>query len=106
MIAETEGDVVGFITIEKENHNLARYGIKIGTFVLNAVSPQYRNLGIYSALIKNSIRFISNYANLVEVRTQANNVPVFHTLLKNGFHPVRTQITFHHWNPITTSITY
>jgi ribosomal protein S18 acetylase RimI-like enzyme len=98
LVAVSEGKVIGFNTIESKNRLLAHIGIPVSTFVLNAVSSEYRNRGVYSSLIYESLNELSGQTDEVEIRTHVNNFPVHHALSRLGFKLTRSQVTYHRWN--------
>jgi RimJ/RimL family protein N-acetyltransferase len=98
LVAECNGEVSGFNTIEIKNRLLAQFGIIKSTFVLNAVSPEYRNRGVYSSLIYESLNNLSGHTDEVEIRIHVNNFPAHRVLSRIGFIPTRSQVTFHRWN--------
>lgn len=97
MVAEHKNKVIGFNTIELENRLLAQLGAYVGSFVLNAVSSEYRNQGIYSSLINDSLIYLNNNVDYVEIKTHINNFPVHKVLPKFGFKLTNVQSTFHKW---------
>jgi len=98
LVAVSDGNVIGFNTIESKNRLLARIGITMSSFVLNAVSSEYRNMGVYSSLIYESLNNLSGQTDEVEIRTHVNNFPVHRALSRLGFNLTRSQVTFHRWN--------
>ena len=98
LVAECDDEIAGFNTIENQNRVYSRYGIKIGSFVLNAVAPEYRNRGIYSHLMHESLNYLEGRADLVEIRTHSGNFPVHRVLPRIGFRLSLSQLTFHKWN--------
>ncbi len=98
LVAECEHQIAGFNTIESQNHHYSSYGIRIGSFVLNAVAPEFRSRGIYSSLMEESLRYTEDSADLVEIRTHAGNYPVHRALPRIGFRLSLSQLTFHAWN--------
>jgi len=104
LVAECDDKVVGFNTIESQNRLYSSYGIKIGSFVLNAVAPEYRNRGIYSTLMNESLHNLEGNADLVEIRTHPGNLPVHRALPRIGFRLSLSQLTFHAWNPNIVSL--
>ena len=55
LVAECDDKVAGFNTIENQNRHYSTYGIKIGSFVLNAVAPEFQRQGIYSSLMNDKL---------------------------------------------------
>ncbi len=105
LVAECDDKVAGFNTIENQNRLYSAYGINIGRFVLNAVAPEYRNRGIYSNLMNESLNYLEGRADLVELRTHAGNSPVHRVLPRIGFRLSLSQLTFHAWNTKLMSLT-
>jgi len=104
LVAECDDRVAGFNTIEYHKSIYSQFGIKIGSFVLNAVAPEYRDRGIYSSLMNESLQYLEGRADLAEIRTQASNFPVHRALPKIGFRLSLSQLTFHAWNPNIVSL--
>jgi hypothetical protein len=98
LVAVSDGEVIGFNTIELKNRLLAHVGITVSSFVLNAVASEYRNKGVYSSLIYESMNYLSGQTDEVEIRTHVNNFPVHRALSRLGFNLTRSQVTFHRWN--------
>lgn len=98
LVAECDDKIAGFNTIENQNRLYAPYGIHIGSFVLNAVAPEYRNRGIYSNLMNESLNYLEDRADLVEIKTHSGNFPVHRALPGIGFRLSLLQHTFHTWN--------
>jgi RimJ/RimL family protein N-acetyltransferase len=99
LVAECDDKAAGFNTIENQNRLYTPFGIHIGSFVLNAVAPEYRNRGIYSNLMNESLHYLEDRADLVEIRTHSGNLPVHRALPGIGFRLSLSQLTFHAWNP-------
>jgi GNAT superfamily N-acetyltransferase len=97
MVAENDSIILGFNTIEVQNQLMARYGIKIGSFILTAVALNYRNRGVYSSLIIASLKYLEETSDRAEIRTHFNNYPVHHVLSRLGFTITKSQLTFHRW---------
>jgi len=98
LIAEHNKEVIGFNTLEIQNHLMAQFGIHIASFVLNAVSSDCRNRGVYSGLVNDSLITLNDSADIVEIRAHTNNYPVHRALSKLGFKLTMSQITFHRWS--------
>jgi len=104
LVAECDDKIAGFNTLENQNCIYSAYGIKIGSFVLNAVAPEFRNRGIYSNLMNESLKYLEGCADLVEIRTHPGNFPVHRALPKIGFRLSLSQLTLHAWNTKFLSI--
>ena len=98
MVAVHRNRVIGFNTMDLNNHNATRSGVRIASFVLNAVSPEYRNRGVYTGLIHESLRYCNGKADYVEIRTHIDNYPVHRVLPGFGFRATASYLTFHRWN--------
>jgi hypothetical protein len=98
LVAETKGKLSGFNTIETNNLVYLPYGVKVGTFVLNAVSPEFRNQRVYSDLMHESLWHVKEATDLIEMRVHVGNFPVHRALPKIGFRLSLSQLTFHVWN--------
>ena len=104
LVAECDDEVGGFNTIESQNRHYSTYGIKIGSFVLNAVAPEFHRQGIYSSLMNESLLYLEGRADLAEIRTHAGNSPVHRALPRIGFRLSLSQLTFHAWNTKLVSL--
>jgi len=70
LVAEAEGRPVGFIALRLVKGALQRAGIRVGDVELNAVDPQYRRRGIYSALVREGLRWFQPQTDWVTIKTQ------------------------------------
>ncbi len=95
MIAETDGKVVGFVTLKK-NGKLDRYSKKkIGDLVLLGVAPRYRKLGIHTSMVRHGLLYWKEKADLAEIVTEANNIPALRTYSKLRFTPSSCFLVMH-----------
>ncbi len=97
LVAKINDHPVGFTT-SGLNHRLNSYtSKKIGTLILSAVSPEYRNAQIYTSMINATLRWFSDKADIAELGTQIGNYPVQRVWPKLGTKIVRSQNTWHKW---------
>jgi len=97
MVVEDNGALIGFNSIEVYNRLMARFGIRIGSFILSAVALKHRNRGVYSSMIISSLKYLEETSDIVEIRMHLDNYPVHHVLSKLGFNITKSQLTFHNW---------
>ena len=76
IVAEDNGSVVGFVSIETKNKALQ--------FSVGYVIPSYRKKGIYKRLIKEAVEFAGERP--MDVTTRENLVPLFEA---EGFKPMK-----------------
>jgi len=95
LVANDQGKKpVGFVACKIEEAGESKRGI----IDLIAVTPSYWLKGIGECLVREAVQwFAGNGAQSVFVGTQADNLAAVRTFEKNGFRPVRTQLTFHKW---------
>ena len=98
MVAEHNGEIIGFNTIELKKPFIDQSGIHIGSFILNAISPRFRNKGVFSHLIHDSIHYLEDSVDFIETRVHLNNYPAIRGLSAQGFRLRTSHLTFHRWN--------
>ncbi len=90
-VAEENGNVVGFLLLRDK----ADDGRKIGTIDLIAVSPEHSGKGLGTALVRQALTHYHGKADVVEVGTQAKNIPAVALYESNGFRLVRVEFSLH-----------
>lgn len=89
--AYVEGIPVGFAAVELESDAAARVP-------LNAVRPEFRRRGIYTALLSSAVHWSrTRQASSLRISTQLNNLGVQSAWTKLGFTLCRAEYTFHRW---------
>jgi ribosomal protein S18 acetylase RimI-like enzyme len=97
LVAKMDNHPVGFTT-GKINYRLNSYSNKkIGSMILSAVDPKYRQAQIYTSMIQAGLRWFSNKAEIVDLGTHVANYSVQRAWSKLGFRIVRSQHTWHKW---------
>ena len=97
MVAEDDGTPIGFNSIEVQNQLIARWGVRVGSFILTSVASEYRNRGVYSSLIIASLKYLRETSDIVQIRMHFNNYPVHRVLSRLGFNITKSQFTLHYW---------
>lgn len=91
LVAETDGEMAGFITIEM-------IGPKVGDLALSAVHPKAQGKGIYRKLIISGVNWCkSEGLDRVETGTQVNNHVVQKVWSDLGFRLSGSFYTLHGW---------
>jgi ribosomal protein S18 acetylase RimI-like enzyme len=97
LVAKIDNHAVGFTTC-KINYRLNSNSNKsIGTMVLSAVSPEYRQAQVYTSMIQAGLRWFSDKVDIVDLGTQIGNYSVQRAWSRLGFRIVRSQYTWHKW---------
>jgi ribosomal protein S18 acetylase RimI-like enzyme len=89
LVAETDGMVIGYASyyINEE--------LKIGDIGNNAVVPEFRGMGVATALIGKIIEiFRERGVCLATVTTLENDTPARHVYEKNGFEEIRKSVNY------------
>jgi len=91
LVAERDGDLVGFATMRLNNPSE-------GEGVLFAVSPRAQKTGVYRRLISSGINWCrTKGATKMIVSTQITNFAVQKVWVREGFEPLKALYTFHKW---------
>jgi ribosomal protein S18 acetylase RimI-like enzyme len=97
LVATLDNHPVGFTT-GKINYRLNSYSNKkIGSMILSAVDPEYRQAQIYTSMIQAGLRWFSDKVDIVDLGTHVANYSVQRAWSKLGFRIVRSQHTWHKW---------
>ncbi len=97
LVAKIDNRAVGFTT-GKINYELNRYSNKkIGSLVLSAVDPEYRQAQVYTSMIQAFLRWFSDKVDIVDLGTHVANYSVQRAWSKLGFRISRSQHTWHKW---------
>jgi RimJ/RimL family protein N-acetyltransferase len=93
LIAEKDGEVVGYITGNRNKEN-PREGI----YELTGVAPQARRSGVGQELFRRGLDwFLEHGVDTVWLATQGRNVPTQRMVQRNGFITKACQIYYHKW---------
>jgi GNAT superfamily N-acetyltransferase len=91
LIAEIDGEVVGFITLRMNSPEESE-------IALNAVAPFAQGQGIYRSLVNQSLHWAQKQSSQrMIVSTQVNNIAVQKVWARLGFTLSRSFYTFHKW---------
>jgi hypothetical protein len=97
LVAKMDNRVVGFTTCNI-NYALNRYSsIKVGSLILSAVSPEYRQAQVYTSMIQAGLRWLSDKVDIADLGTHIGNYSVQRAWSRLGFRIVRSQHTWHKW---------
>ena len=97
LVAKIDDHPVGFTT-GKINYRLNNYSNKkIGSLILSAVSPEYRQAHVYTSMIQAGLRWFSDKVDIVDLGTHVANYSVQRAWSRLGFRIVRSQHTWHKW---------
>lgn len=84
-VYEVDGRPVGFITCSRPAESALALGVPLGKIPLNAVHPDFQGRGVYTALVRAALSWLSeNGATQAEIRTQLANTAVHRTWEKLG----------------------
>ncbi|MBI1387324.1 MAG: GNAT family N-acetyltransferase [bacterium] len=96
-IAEMEGRIAGFCSLFY-NASLQPYtGKRIGVIDFIVVDPAFQGAGAGSKLIESAIDWFSGKADILELRTMAENLKAIRFYQKNGFRLLSTDFHYHYW---------
>ncbi len=90
MIATVESKIVGFLAWS------ANPDMSIASIELNGVLPEYRRLGVYSALLRSVVDIAQSRGfTRLQISTQAHNIEVQRVWCKAAFLPIKALDTLH-----------
>ncbi len=95
LVADVEGKPAGYIALKLEEGLTQACGARAGNVPLNAVSPEYRKMGIYSSLVRAGLDWYSGQVDWVSIKTQVTTLAVHRTWLKLGAHMSSVEYAFH-----------
>ena len=97
LVAKMDNRIVGFTTC-KINYALNRHSNKkVGSLILSAVSPEYRQAQVYTSMIQAGLRWLSDKVDIADLGTHIGNYSVQRAWSRLGFRIVRSQHTWHKW---------
>ncbi|MGI6456806.1 MAG: GNAT family N-acetyltransferase [bacterium] len=96
-VAEYEKQVVGFSTLLLSEVLVPYINQRVGIIDFIIVDQQVQGQGISSRLLRESLDWLFRHADLVELRTMAENLRAIRFYEKNGFRMLSTDHHFHYW---------
>ena len=97
-VAESDGEVVGYITMKYFGDHDGLCNRRIAQWVLGAVSPGFRGLGLIDDLVSHNLEWLKRrQADYCFFGTQGNNIPTQNGAVRLGFKPVSLALTLHYW---------
>lgn len=97
LVAEMEGEVVGFLTCSDFFSAQATGGCRIGSFGIMAVNAKCRNRGIGTLCLSAGIFWFLDRADYLHTGTHVNNYPIQRALTKVGFKSIFAEVSLHKW---------
>lgn len=101
IVAELDNKPVGFTTLRKNRELSDALGVRSGSMILSAVDENARGKGVYRNMIAGGLRWFQNKADIVDLGTQIDNLPVQRAWCGLGFKPVAHMVTMHWWSKST-----
>lgn len=95
LVAELDGKPAGYIALKLDGGGRLKCGYRSGSIPLNAVDPEYRKAGIYSALVQEGLKWFAGRVDWVTIKTQVTTLAVQRTWQKLGARPVLVEYAFH-----------
>ncbi len=95
LVAEVDGEIVGFNLCTVNQLLADKIGLRLGSMVLTAVKCSQRNKLVGISLLRASISWFRDKADIVESGGQVSNCPIQRAWTKVGFKIVKSQCTFH-----------
>lgn len=91
LIAEREGEMVGFVTLRKQS-------AEAGEVPLYGVDPSLQGYGIGRGLIIGALRWCESQGlPAISISTQITNLSSQKVWIRLGFEPAQAEYTFHKW---------
>lgn len=99
LIAEVNGEPVGFTTLKLNKELSNTLGVKINSLVFSAVSPRARGRYIYTSMIYSGLKYFHEEAetDIAELGTLVDNYAVQKAWSRLGFKIVSSACMFHKW---------
>lgn len=95
LIAEAAGRPVGFVAMKLEH---PVHTMTVGRITLNAVAPEARNRGAYTAALAGALQWCRDQgAGHARLLTQATTYPVHRVCQRLGGRVASAHLTFHRW---------
>ena len=88
IVAEVDGTPVGFTTLKINQSLSSAVGVRSCSMILSAVNPSVRGRGVYRHMIAGGLRWFRGRADVVDLGTQVDNLPVQRAWWGRGFKPV------------------
>ncbi len=96
-VAEINNRIAGFLGPYLINDNIN--GFRIGQIPLSAISKEFSGKGVYTNLINHSLMWFKDKVNVLEVKTQIDNIPVQKAWITCGFKINRSHYNMHYHPP-------
>jgi len=94
-VAEEDGQMAGFLLLRSKTSD---DGKKVGIIDLIAVDQEFAGKRLGLGLVAASIHHYHQEAEIIEVGTQAKNVPAINLYIKAGFRVTKSEFTLHYHN--------
>jgi ribosomal protein S18 acetylase RimI-like enzyme len=95
-IAERDGEVVGFSTLEFYKKINEEIKTKFANIVISGIAGSMRGRNVFPALVVNHLKYARKRdIDIIKTTTHADNLAVQKSLIKLGFKPSYIQHTFH-----------
>ncbi len=95
LVAEIDGNPVGFNICNINDLLNKRLGFRLGTIAITAVRPSARRRLVATSLLNNSLKWFSDKVDFVETGGQVSNYAIQRSWTKVGFKISKAQCTFH-----------
>lgn len=98
VVAEENGQVVGFVTCKIHDDTAQILGVKVGTIVLVATAAEAQGKGYGSQMIQAAMNWFGNQkCHVVDVGTQVSNAAAGKLYERAGFELVGTSVSLRRW---------
>lgn len=96
IVAEDQGEPIGFMTLEMDSDVEKYFGIKMGHIPLVGIDPKYRGRHIALDLSDHAFKtwFTERGAEMIRIETQLINIPATRTYENAGFRLTSTALTY------------
>jgi len=103
LVAEIDGNPVGFNICSTNNSISDKIGLRVGTMALTAVDAPYRHKLVAVSLLNASLSWFSDKVDVVDTGGQVSNYAIQRAWNAVGLKITWSQCTFH-WSVLTESI--
>lgn len=98
IVAEMSGKAIGFTTLKFNKDISKALGVRSCSMILSAVDSSVRGKGIYTHMIAGGLRWSRDKADVTDLGTQVDNLPVQRAWCTLGFKPSVYAVTMHWWD--------
>jgi ribosomal protein S18 acetylase RimI-like enzyme len=98
VVAEVDGVPAGFTTIKNNRLLSESINLRSGSMILSAVDSSFRGKSLYTHMIAGGLRYFMDKADVVDLGTQVDNLPVQRAWCFLGFKPSEYMVTMHWWD--------